>query len=262
MIFHPQTRCPWSTVILLRVSFVSLVFSGCESTSPHGSSEGLVVQATSRDSSPVSAVTTATAERPTFSIRFYNASSMALLASQQATMNEALVDRGFQPAVRGKSPDMVVWMAALEGRVQREKLGSMKGAPIAGQDSIRNRNAARIMNRYESLMDDRHSGGQMMIGPEGEIIKTGSWAENVTDEANFGQNIPAEIVVHQRNVFAVWAITSAPPENEDDDGELWRVEVVHEYPQVDGPTDMERLVRTAMEYMGNNTEGPLQVDLP
>ncbi len=254
---------PRSTRFLLALlPVLLLILPGCETTAPTAAAPQLTVQAAR---SPRLDATPTTAAAPhAFTLRFVNAKTQALIQPHLSPLLDALSRQGFTPARRDQSPDTTVWVAAIENIQQEVQVGSMQGPPVADNpDSVRYKNTAAMFGRYNKLMhDDRYGAGEMMIGPEGEVIMTGNLGSSAADEASFQPNVPTRTVLRQRNVLAIWATDTAPPQNAEDDGELWRVEVMTDQPAPSPAPAFATLVDTALQHLAQDSNGLQTLPLP
>ncbi|MCF3651629.1 hypothetical protein [Synoicihabitans lomoniglobus] len=233
--------------------------AGCQSTSGP-SQPTLTVQA---DRAPEFAPPT-DGSPLTFRLRFVNPDTQALIVPRQTGLIDALARLGFRPATREESPDTVVWIAAIENLRQEVKGGSMMGPPVTGNsDSIRHQNAAAMFGRYRTLLtDNRNHSGEMILGPEGEVIMTGNLASPIGEDSTEPPLVANRTVLRLRNVLAIWATTTAAPTNADDDGELWRVEIMSDLPGDAPPPSFDTLLGTAIEHLGQRTDGLREIPLP
>lgn len=199
-----------------------------------------------------------------YRVRFYNLPSQTLVVHHLPVLVDALAHRGFVPASAEESPEVLVWIAAAETQFNQTVLGTADGPPVADNpDSIRYRNVAGLMGRYRRLVaDDRNRSGEMMLGPDGEVIMTGDLASSVTDETDYGSTVVSREVVRRRNVLAVWTVATSPPDDATDDGEIWRVEVEHAFESRTESPDFSVLVAAAAEHLATRTEGSRELPLP
>ena len=255
--FIPRPRLPLSFAIAFLAVLLGLI--GCEST-PSASAPLLTVQA-SRSPAMGSAED---ASRHTFRFRYVNARTQELVVPRQGALLDALARRGFDPASRNENPDTIVWIAAIENFRQEVKGGSMVGPSANGNpDSLRYKNAGALLGRYRTLgNDDRNRGGEMMIGPDGEVIMTGNLASLIGEDSTDRPELPSRTVLRLRNVLALWATATTPPQDAADDGELWRVEVLSDLPADDPPPDFDTLVSTAAQHIAQQTDGQREIPAP
>ncbi len=253
-------RARFAPALLILPGLAVLLFPGCETTSASATPQ-LTVQA-SRSARMTDSDTSAPPR--TFTLRYVNASTQQTITPHLPPLLDALARHGFHPASRGESPDAVVWIAAIENLRQQVQAGSMQGPPVTGNpDSVRYKNTAAMFGRYNKLMhDDRYGSGEMMLGPEGEVIMTGNLGSSVTDDESFEPAVPTRTVLRQRNVLAIWATDTAPPQDAADQGELWRVEVMSDLPAQATPPDFSTLVDTAIQNLAQNTDGLQSVPPP
>ncbi|WP_221031412.1 hypothetical protein [Actomonas aquatica] len=258
---HPTPRVQ---PLLLALTGIAFLLAGCETTTSHTASSLTVQAARAPRMATTDTPTPAATEPRTYTLRYVNAKSRDLIQPDLSALFATLARQGFTPAVADASPDAIVWIAAITDLHQEQQVGSLEGPPAADNpDSLRYKNAAGMIGRYNRLMhDDRHGSGEMILGPEGEVIMTGNLGDNVTDEARFDSNIPQRTVLRQRNVLALWATRTTSPAHADDDGELWLVEAMSDQPAGDPPTPFPVLVDLALQNLGTDTHGPQTVPLP
>lgn len=256
---HPRWRFWRRGATTLLATVAALSFSGCETTGT--SAEPKLTVQSSR--APQRGAAEGRATR-TFRLRYVNARTQELIVPRQEPLLNALARQGFVPAARDASPDVLVWVAAIENIHQEVKAGSMVGPPVSGnEDSIRYKNAAAMFGRHRNTLSaDRNSGGEAVIDPDGKIIMTGSLGSSIGEDSTEIPRVVQRTVLRKRNVLALWATDTAPPANADDDGELWRVEIMSDSPADAPPPDFDTLVSTAIQHIAQPTDGLREIPMP
>ena len=234
------------------------VLTGCETAPP-----SFIVQA-STSATPLGKSSTDTDSSNRYVIKYVNSLTQRLIAPYQGSIIQGLSEKGYHPATSREQPDVVVWIGAMLDETQLVKVPVHEGPIMADNpDSIRHKNVAGLMGRYRQLLHDNpNASGEMMLGPDGEVIMTGNLKNPGGEDIEYQAPQTRVSVARQRSAVAIWATATRAPVDANDSGERWRVEVVSELPADAPPPEIEALVLTAVSHIASNTKGPTKVPVP
>lgn len=188
-------------------------------------------------------------------LAFANRASEQILLPHRLRVDAALAQLGYQPALPMDAA-VVVHLFAEENRriYERRVMHTAASYEALNPDSTRFKNVAGMVpgGRYEHMLNDRPTNeGQVFIGPENEIRRTGDQQLDEQQSAHAEEReIPRKI-----NRLVLVAHELPLPADPSQATVRWRVEVVGNVSPGDPSPSMDQLVNSAIQNLGKQSHG-------
>lgn len=188
-------------------------------------------------------------------LAFANRASEEILLPYRLRMDAALIQLGYQSALPMDAA-VVVHLFAEENRriYERRVVNSAASYASLNPDSTRYKNIAGMVpgGRYENMLNDKPTNeGQVFIGPENEIRRTGDMQ---LDGERLGQSDEQEV---PRKISRLVLVAHELPLPADPSQATvrWRVEVIGNVSPGDPSPSMDQMVQTAIQNLAKQSHG-------